>query len=71
MDRRVPYSARPAAGASWFLLARLAVLLQGLVPLFWFLGRFSLDSMDWILAGFGFGFEFGFWIWLDVLLWWI
>ncbi|KAJ7301555.1 hypothetical protein DFH08DRAFT_827429 [Mycena albidolilacea] len=63
MDRRAPYTARPAAGASWFLLARLAVLLQGLLALFWFLGWFSLDGMDWILAGFGFG--------LDMLVWWI
>jgi hypothetical protein len=37
------------------------VLLQGLIPLF--LGWFSLDGMDWVLAGFGFG--------LDVLVWWI
>jgi hypothetical protein len=63
MDRRVPYTARPAAGASWFLLARLVVLLQGLLALFWFLGWFSLDGMDWDLAGFGFE--------LDVLGWWI
>ncbi|KAJ7320739.1 hypothetical protein DFH08DRAFT_818998 [Mycena albidolilacea] len=55
--------AQPVAGASWFLLARLAVLLQSLVPLFWFLGWFLLDGMDWILAGFGFG--------LDMLVWWI
>ncbi|KAJ7799893.1 hypothetical protein B0H14DRAFT_2616689 [Mycena olivaceomarginata] len=55
--------ARPAAGASWFLLARLAVLLQGLLALFSFLGWFSLDGMDWDLAGFGFE--------LDVLGWWI
>ncbi|KAJ7328002.1 hypothetical protein DFH08DRAFT_331044 [Mycena albidolilacea] len=63
MDRRVPYTARPVAGASWFLLARLAVLLQGLLPLLWFLGWFSMDGMNWDLAGFGVG--------LDVLVQWI
>ncbi|KAJ7909403.1 hypothetical protein B0H13DRAFT_1877788 [Mycena leptocephala] len=71
MDHCTPYTARPAAGASWFSLARLVVLLQGLMPLFWFLEWFSLDGMDWDLAGFGFEFEFGIWIWLNGLLWWI
>ncbi|KAJ7939608.1 hypothetical protein B0H13DRAFT_1850384 [Mycena leptocephala] len=66
MDRRAPYTARPAAGASWFSLVRLVVLLQGLVPLFWFLEWCSLDGMDWDLAGFGFELEFG--ILLDVLI---
>jgi hypothetical protein len=61
--------ARPVAGVFWFSLARLVVLLQGLVPLFWFLGWFSLDGMDWVLTGFG--FEFGIWIWLNTLVEWI
>jgi hypothetical protein len=69
MDRHMPYMARPAAGAFWFSLSRLVVLLQGLVPLFWFLGWFLLDGMDWVLTGFG--FEFGIWIWLDALVEWI
>ncbi|KAJ7934072.1 hypothetical protein B0H13DRAFT_2306098 [Mycena leptocephala] len=72
MDRRAPYTARPAAGASWFSLARLVVLLQGLVPLFRFLEWFLLDRMDWDLAGFRFELEFGIWIWVDnVLVEWI
>jgi hypothetical protein len=67
----MPYTARPAAGASWFSLARLVVPFQGLVPLFSFLGRFSLDGMDWVLAGIGIGIGIWIWIWLDVLVWWI
>ncbi|KAJ7034367.1 hypothetical protein C8F04DRAFT_1101678, partial [Mycena alexandri] len=70
MDRRAPHTARPAAGASWSSLARLVVLLQGLMPLFWFLGWFFFDGMDRDFCGFG--FEFGIWIWLDdVLVEWI
>jgi hypothetical protein len=48
------------------------VLLQGLVPLLWFLEWFFLDGMDWDLAGFGFEPEFRIWIWVDdVLVEWI
>ncbi|KAJ7021298.1 hypothetical protein C8F04DRAFT_1195621 [Mycena alexandri] len=71
MDRRAPHTARPAAGASWFSLARLVVLLQGLMPLFWFLGWFLLDGMDRDFGGFGLEVESGIWFWLNELLQWI
>ncbi|KAJ7767662.1 hypothetical protein B0H16DRAFT_1787072 [Mycena metata] len=71
MDRRAPHTARPAAGASWFSSARLVVLLQGLIPLLWFLGWFSLDGMDRDIGGFGLEVESGIWFWLNELLRWI
>ncbi|KAJ7762205.1 hypothetical protein B0H16DRAFT_1688300 [Mycena metata] len=71
MDRRAPNTARPAAGASWFSLARLVVLLQGLIPLLWFLGWFLLDGMDRDIGGFGLEVESGIWFWLNELLRWI
>ncbi|KAJ7765338.1 hypothetical protein B0H16DRAFT_1454493 [Mycena metata] len=71
MDCRAPHTARPAAGASWFSSARLVVLLQGLIPLLWFLGWFLLDGMDKDIGGFGLEVESGIWFWLNELLWWI
>ncbi|KAJ7731662.1 hypothetical protein B0H16DRAFT_1772780 [Mycena metata] len=71
MDHRAPYTARPAAGVSWFSLARLVVLLQGLMPLLRFLGWFLLDGMDKDLGGFGLEVELGIQFWLNELLRWI
>ncbi|KAJ7748877.1 hypothetical protein B0H16DRAFT_1461381 [Mycena metata] len=68
MDRPAPYTARPAAGVSWFSLARRVVLLQGLMPLLRFLGWFSLDGMDRDLGGFGLEVELGIQFWLNELL---